>query len=209
MPAEAHLVTAVILAGGNATRMNGANKGLVKLYNTPLIQYVIHKIAPQVDELLINANRDITEFEAFGYPVIRDNIKHNGDLIGPLAGFHAGLTTALYEYVLFVPCDMPNLPSNLCECLITQLQLNSAEIAVLKTGNDVIPVVCVCKKTVLPSLIAYINQGNRKVSTWQKSCVYVEVNLPNTFSYNNNGEMIDQGGNFTNLNSAQDILDYE
>lgn len=203
-------LSAIILAGGNATRMGGANKGLVRLYNTPLITYVIYKVSRMADEVLISANRDIAAFEAFGYPVLTDQVfDANGDLIGPLAGLHAGLTAAKHDYVLCVPCDMPNLPQHLASLLIQCLLDNNAEIVVAKANNDVIPVVCLCKKTVLPHLTAYITQGGRKVSTWQKSCAYAELDLTDTFIVNKKGEVIDRGGDFSNLNSLQDIKDYE
>ena len=205
-----NLISAIILAGGNATRMNGANKGLVKLYSTPLIRFVLEKINSQVAEILISANRDIAAFEAFGYPVLTDIVKaDNGDLIGPLAGLHAGLTAAKYDYILCAPCDMPNLPLTLASRLMVQLHLVNADIAVVKTDGDVIPVLCLCRKSVLPSLTTYIYQGGRRVSTWQKSCSYIEVDLSDTFTYNAKGEIIDQGGDFSNLNSLQDIEDYE
>lgn len=204
-----NLITAVILAGGYATRMNGANKGLISFHNTPLITYVIQKITPQVDEVIINVNRDIDKFDAFGYSIITDTITDNGSLIGPLAGFHAGLTVARNEYVLFVPCDMPNLPCNLVDRLFIHLKSNNAEIAVVKAGDDVIPVVCICKKNVLPSLIAYINHGGRKVSTWQKSCVYAEVDLTHNLTYDHKGKIINVKNDFANLNSHQDLLDYK
>lgn len=190
--------------------MGGANKGLVKLYNKPLITFVIYKISRMVDEVMISANRDIAEYETFGYPVLCDQVKDsNGELIGPLAGIHAGLSTATHEYLLCVPCDMPNLPLNLAQRLLAHLQQTSAEIAVAKADGDAIPVLCLCKKSVLPSLTAYIQQGGRKVSTWQKSLVYTELDMTDTFTYNKKGEITDQGGDFANLNSLQDIADYE
>ena len=208
-------VSAVILAGGNASRMGGANKGLVKLANTPLISFVIHKVSGMSDDIMISANRDIAEYAVFGYPVLTDQIKDEqpnqkgSELIGPLAGLHAGLIAAKHEYVLCVPCDMPNLPPNLAQRLLAQLLLSKAEIAVLVAHGDTIPVVCLCKKSVLPSLTTYIQQGGRKVSAWQKSLLYTELDLTDTFSYNAKGEVTDQGGDFTNLNSLQDIADYE
>jgi molybdenum cofactor guanylyltransferase len=203
-------ISAIILSGGRATRMGGANKGLVQLHNTPLITYVIYKVSRMVDEVLISANRDIAAFAAFGYPVLSDQIKEkDGGLIGPLAGLHAGLTAAKHDYVLCVPCDMPNLPQHLANLLMQCLIDTNSDIVVVKANNDVIPVVCLCKKSVLPSLTAYIAQGGRKVSTWQKSCAYTELDLTDTFIYNKKGEVIDRGGDFANLNTLQDIKDYE
>ena len=202
-------ITAVILAGGNATRMDGANKALVSLHNTPLITHVIQKISPQVNEVLINVNRDNVHFAAFNYSIITDRLTDNGTLIGPLAGIHAGFCEAKHDFVLFVPCDMPNLPSNLVQRLLAQLQTHQAEIAVVKSGNDVIPVVCICKKTVLPSLISYLQQGGRKVSTWQKSCEYIEVDFTYRITDDVQGKINNPKCDFANLNSFQDILDYQ
>ncbi|MBP9662373.1 MAG: NTP transferase domain-containing protein, partial [Aeromonas sp.] len=50
-------VSAVILAGGRATRMGGDDKGWVPLAGKPLIVHVLERLRPQVDEVLINANR--------------------------------------------------------------------------------------------------------------------------------------------------------
>ncbi|MBC7756853.1 MAG: molybdenum cofactor guanylyltransferase [Bdellovibrio sp.] len=203
-------ISAIILAGGRAMRMGGANKGLMLLFNTPLITYVIYKVSRMADDVLISANRDIARFETFGYPVLADKVfDANGDLIGPLAGLQAGLTAAKYDYVLCVPCDMPNLPQHLANLLMQCLLDTNAEIVVVKANNDVIPVVCLCKKTVLPSLTTYITQGGRKVSTWQKSCAYAELDLTDTFIVNKKGEVLERGGDFANLNSLQDIKDYE
>jgi molybdopterin-guanine dinucleotide biosynthesis protein A len=68
--------------------MNGADKGLVLLQDNPLIQHVIARLTSQVDEILINANREIATYQAFGYPVLPDE---TNDFLGPLAGFLLGL----------------------------------------------------------------------------------------------------------------------
>jgi len=65
-------ISAIILAGGQANRMGGAGKGLVPLANKPLVQHVIERLAPQVDEVLINANREIERYEVFQRPILKD-----------------------------------------------------------------------------------------------------------------------------------------
>ena len=76
-------ISAIILSGGRATRMNGLDKGLVQLQQKPLIAHVIARLKPQVDEIFINANREIAQYETFGFPVLKDE---NEEFIGPLAG---------------------------------------------------------------------------------------------------------------------------
>lgn len=170
--------------------MNGVDKGLVLLQNKPLIAHVITRLQPQVDEILINANREIVAYEAFGYPVLQDE---NADFIGPLAGFSLGLQHAKHEYVLTVPCDSPLLPLDLVERLLNGMAASRMDIACASSDENTHPVFCLMKKSVLPSLLAYIESGERKVSAWQKNLNYIEVDFS------------DCSEAFTNLNSIEDL----
>ena len=187
-------ISAIILAGGRATRMNGADKGLVPLQQKTLIQHVINRLAPQVDEILINANRELAQYQALGYTLLQDEVE---DFLGPLAGFSLGLQHAEHDYVLTVPCDSPLLPINLAQRMMADLVKHKADIAVASSGGNTHPVFCLCKKTVLPSLTAYLEQGERRVSAWQKSQQYIEVDFS------------DGSEAFTNLNTLEDLAALE
>ena len=183
-------ISAIILSGGRATRMNGVDKGLVPLQSKPLIAHVIARLQPQVDEIFINANREIVQYEAFGLSVLRDD---NDEFIGPLAGFSLGLQHAKHEYVLTVPCDSPLLPLDLVERLLNAMAASRADIAVASSDENTHPVFCLMKKSVLPSLQAYIESGERKVNSWQKSQKYIEVDFS------------DCDDAFINLNTFEDL----
>jgi molybdenum cofactor guanylyltransferase len=154
--------------------MNGLDKGLVLLQNKPLIQHVIQRITPQVDELLLNVNREIAQYNTFNLPILQDI---NPDFIGPLAGFNLGLKHGKHDYLLTLPCDSPLIPDDLANRLMHALIEENAEIAVAKSGENTHPVFCLMKKHLLPSLTTYLQQGERKVSTWQKSLNYIEVDF--------------------------------
>lgn len=187
-------ISAIIIAGGLATRMNGADKGLMLLQNKPLVQHVVKRLAAQANEIFINANREIVQYKAFGYPVLQDEIS---EYLGPLAGLSLGLKYAHYDYVLSVPCDSPLLPLDLAKRLMTQLIEHHADIAVASSDGSVHPVFCLCKKSVLPSLTAYLARGERRVSTWQKSQHYVEVDFSDCINA------------FANLNTLEDLAALE
>ena len=170
--------------------MNGVDKGLVLLQNKPLIKHVIARLKPQVDEILINANREIVQYEALGYQVLQDE---NAEFIGPLAGFSLGLQHAKHDYVLTVPCDSPLLPLDLTERLLSGIAASRADIAVSSSEENAHPVFCLMRKSVLPSLLTYIESGERKVSTWQKSQKYIEVDFS------------DCSEAFTNLNTIDNL----
>ena len=191
---ESTSISAIILSGGRATRMNGADKGLVKLLEKPLLQHVIERLTPQVDEILINANREIAQYQAFGYSVLQDEVE---DYLGPLAGFSLGLQHAKHELVLTVPCDSPLLPVDLVKRLLSALVEEHADIAVATSDDNTHPVFSLCKKTVLPSLTAYLDSGERRVSAWQKSLNYIEVDFSEVSEA------------FTNLNTFEDLAELE
>jgi molybdenum cofactor guanylyltransferase len=187
-------ISSIILSGGRATRMNGVDKGLVLLQQKPFITHVIERLKPQVSEILINANREIATYEAFGLPVLQDE---NAEFIGPLAGFSLGLQHAKHEFVLTVPCDSPLLPLNLVERLYSGMAASRMDIAVASSDGDTNPVFCLMKKNVLPSLTEYIASGELKVSSWQKSQKYIEVDFS------------DCDEAFVNLNTFEDLAALE
>jgi molybdopterin-guanine dinucleotide biosynthesis protein A len=187
-------VSSIILSGGLATRMGGVDKGLVLFQQKPLIQHVIDRLTPQTSEIIINANREIPQYEAFGYPVLQDDI---AGFIGPLAGFSLGLQHAKHDYLLTVPCDSPLLPMDLADRLKANLLTQDADVAVASSDGNAHPVFCLCKTNALPSLLSYLQLGGRKVSAWQKSLHYIEVDFS------------DQAEAFVNLNTQADLTALE
>jgi len=107
----------VILAGGQATRMGGGDKGLLPLGNTTILGHVTSRLTPQVAGLALNANGDPARFASLGLPVLPDSI---ADFPGPLAGVLAGLDWAASmgaETIVTVAADTPFFPRDLVACL--------------------------------------------------------------------------------------------
>ena len=192
-------ISCMILSGGRATRMGGVDKGLVTLKQKPLIQHTIERIKPQVDEILINANRSLDEYTKFNLPVYQDE---DADFIGPLAGFKLALTHAKHDLVLIVPCDSPLLPHNLATHLLATLTDKQADIVVASSDGHAHPVFCMCKKSVLPSLTQFLANDQRKVSIWQKSLAYAEADFSNP-----NSQGITES--FLNLNTIEALNSVE
>lgn len=111
---------AVILAGGQATRMGGIDKGRLELHGQTLIERVIARISPQVDAVVINANGELERFADLGLPVVADSIS---DYPGPLAGVLAGMDWAAeqgYEWIVSVAADTPDFPADLVQRFRTE-----------------------------------------------------------------------------------------
>jgi len=165
-------VTGVILAGGQGRRMGSVDKGLKVLRGKPMIAWVIERFAPQVDELLINANQNLERYAQFGHRVIPDAI---GGFAGPLAGLHRALSEASHGLVATAPCDSPHLPRDLIARLAAALRREDVELAVAKTGDQPHPVFCLCRKSVAPSLTEFLGAGGRKIDAWYARLKVIEV----------------------------------
>ncbi len=165
-------VTGLVLAGGQGSRMGGIDKGLQSFRGKPMVAHVIERFAPQVDELLVNANRNVEAYARFGYRVISDEI---AGFAGPLAGFERGLAHAATPLVATVPCDSPFLPRDLVARLRAALEAAGADLAVARTGEQPHPVFCLMRRAVHASLEAFLASGQRKIDRWYGSLKVVEV----------------------------------
>ena len=165
-------ITGVILAGGLGRRMGGIDKGLQELRGRPMVHWVVERLAPQVDELLINANQNGERYAAFGHRVVPDEIP---DFAGPLAGLHAALSAAAHPLVATAPCDSPFLPADLISRLFSALTATGADLAVARTFDQPHPVFCLCKRDVLPHLTEFLVSGGRKIDRWYGTLKVVEV----------------------------------
>lgn len=187
-------ITGVVLAGGLGRRMGGTDKGLQELRGQPMVHWVIERLAPQVDELLINANQNGERYAAFGHRVVPDQIP---GFAGPLAGLHAALATATHPLVATAPCDSPFLPADLISRLFSALTAADADLAVAKTFDQAHPVFCLCKRSVLPHLTEFLEGGGRKVDRWYSTLNIVEVAFD------------DEADAFENINTHEELGRFE
>ncbi|QFI54145.1 molybdenum cofactor guanylyltransferase MobA [Aeromonas simiae] len=185
-------LSAVILAGGRATRMGGQDKGWVPLAGKPLIQHVLERLAPQVDELVINANRSLEQYSQLA-PVVSDRLP---DYPGPLAGMLAGLERAHHDWVLFVPCDTPFLPTDLAARLC-QARTPGCDVVVAHDGHWLQPVVALVRRALAPDLALALAEGERKIDYWFARHHMVQADFS------------DCPHAFDNLNRPEDIAQHE
>ncbi len=174
IPASRPLVTGVILAGGQGSRMGGVDKGLQLFRGQRLVSHVIARLAPQVDTLLININRNPDTYATLGYPLITDQI---GGFLGPLAGLHTSMSHALTPLVLTAPCDSPCLPPDLLARLLAALQANQAPLAIATTNGRQHPVFCLAHCSLRQPLEDYLAQGGRKFMHWCRENACIEVDF--------------------------------
>jgi len=179
----------VILAGGRGSRMGGADKGWVEFEGTPLVQVAIERFRPQVDELLINANRNVERYAALGYEVIQDPV---GDFPGPLAGVLAALRYARHDWVATCPCDSPWLPVDLVGRLTAGCQASGAPAAIARTSSGIHPVFALVQRSETDRLDDYLRRGERRVGEWYRAIGCTEV-------------LFEDEAAFRNLNTPDDL----
>jgi molybdopterin-guanine dinucleotide biosynthesis protein A len=184
-------ITGLILAGGRAQRMGGIDKGLILFLGKPLIASAISRLQNQVGPILINANRNISTYAAYGYPVVLDETP---DFSGPLAGFSAGLKACKTPYMLTSPCDSPLLPLDLTSQLASEMEAGDFELVYASSQEAdgkiwAQPVFCLMRIDVLESLERFLQKGDFKIDRWFKELrsgtvifndaqVFANVNTP-------------------------------
>ncbi len=156
-------ITGLILAGGRSSRMNGHDKGLLKLLNSTMIEHVIKRLNPQVGPILISANRHLEQYQKFGYEVLVDDYD---DYRGPLAGMARGLSHSKSEYLLTVPCDGPLLPLNLAQKMLDFAGEKNAKAVLAFDGKYRQPTYNLIHTDLLPALTLSLESNQHKLGKW-------------------------------------------
>ena len=186
---HADSIAGVVLAGGQGRRMGGEDKGLVEVAGRPMVAHVLDRLRPQVGSLLINANRNRERYaEIAGCPVVAD--RQDG-YAGPLAGMASAMEAADTRFVLTVPCDAPLVSGQLGPRLHESLVENGAELCVAHDGRRLQPVFALIDCSLLDSLLACLESGERKIDRWyarHRMATADFSDLPRSFSNINTPE---------------------
>jgi len=200
-------VTGLILAGGRGTRMGRVDKGLQPFQGSTLAAHVLRRLAPQVTTVMVNANRNLPQYQALqGVAAVLPDAM--GGYEGPLAGLQTGLRHCATELLLTAPCDSPFLPADLAERLYAAMQAGDADLAVAVTMErdeqdpgaalyrQPHPVFSLLKAGVLPQLDAYLATGARRMEGFYKTLRVAEV-------------MFDDAAAFRNINTLEELQRHE
>ncbi len=141
--------------------MGGIDKGLMTWRGRPMVETLVEAIAPQVDAVLINANRNHEAYRRLGHPVIGDELAGHQ---GPLAGIAACLAATDTGLVVTLPCDGPHVPPDYVARL--RAARRGAPIAVADDGERLQPVHALVPVALLPDLRDFLVGGERKVELW-------------------------------------------
>ncbi|MGB0466921.1 MAG: molybdenum cofactor guanylyltransferase MobA [Pontibacterium sp.] len=175
-PQSSHSIAAVILAGGQGSRMGGEDKGLVTFRQDPMISWTLEKVRPLVDELVISCNRNQSVYAGFGEQTVTDDAQ---GFLGPLAGVQAAMNqlSTRYRHLLVLPCDTPLISQELISLLIEKAQQQPDAITLLRAAGR-----SQCLHAVIPlqyhaNLNKALASGQRAVFKWYKQFPIQEIDV--------------------------------
>lgn len=154
-------ITGLVLAGGRGRRMGGTDKGLVDWHGKPLVEHVVERLRPQVNALLISANRNLERYRAWA-PVLED--PEPSAFAGPLTGILVALRTTTTDWLAVAPCDLPALPADAIAHLVACLR--GARAAYAAPGGTGHSLVCLLHSSLAPDLAHHIGAGGARVGAW-------------------------------------------
>jgi len=183
-------ITILILAGGAGQRVGGVDKGLLEYQGVRLINKQLEWAKGQAKTILISANRNLPEYQRFGFPVLKDA----GEAFsGPLNGVLKALQECDTPWLFVQPIDLPNLPENTLDLMFSHKE-KLARCAYLESNSREHYLSMIIHQDCLKELEGYIKQGNSKVSLFHGFVNSQKINL---------GLKEDK---FLNLNRSDDYL---
>ena len=168
--------------------MGGADKGLADHGGRPLVASAIERLAPQVGNILINANRNLDAYRVWGHDLVSDF--QPDSFAGPLAGLQAGLAACTTPWLVSVPCDAPRFPLDLVDRL--QAGLAGGDACYVVTASGTQAVFLLCRHSLSASLDSFLTAGHRKVHDWLTTIDARSV-------------YFDDESAFANLNTPEDL----
>ena len=180
----------VILAGGRARRMGGTDKAFLSLGGRTLIAWVLDRLEPQVEQVLISANGDPARFVAFGNEVVADAVPK-----GPLSGILAALVRAKdlgATHLVSTAVDTPFLPGDLVPQLLLAAETSAEGLALAATDDGDHPTTALWPVKAIPALAAFLGGGGAKVTDFSDAHQAARTRFADRSA-------------FLNLNSPEDL----
>ncbi|MBU1611886.1 MAG: molybdenum cofactor guanylyltransferase [Proteobacteria bacterium] len=172
------VISAAILAGGEAKRLGGCNKGLVELGGQPLLRHVITALEGLFEEIFL-VTRHPDGLTEFGHRIALDRYDHRCSL----TGIHAALDGADTPFVFTTACDTPFLQPNLVHALMEQIGCGADVIVPVRDGWYYYPLCAIYSKSCLPVIEAQLDQGKLQTVSFLKQVKVATIPLESLLPY--------------------------
>ena len=183
--------TLLVLCGGTSRRMQGQDKGLVKIHDKTMVQHVTDNLSSDFSSILISCNRHMEQYADFGFTLLQDRDQD----MGPLGGLLAAMTTCNTSYLAIVPCDTPFISKTVYDLLIAAAQHNSKPAFIAHDGNrlQMLHAVFNLRDFNLDQSLQAFMATDKAVKNWYRQIGINEVDCSA------------HAQEFNNINSAEDL----
>jgi molybdopterin-guanine dinucleotide biosynthesis protein A len=153
---QSHRIAGIVLAGGQNSRMGGADKAFLQVGRRPIVERTIELFRRSFDEVVVVSNAP-DKYARFGVLVVPDEFPN----VGPLAGIHAGLGGIAAPYAFVAACDMPYLQAEAIGFLIGRLRDQDAVIPIW--DDDLEPLHALYAASLRPRIEDALRRGVRGI----------------------------------------------
>ena len=157
-PSRIKNVTAIVLAGGNSSRMKGSDKSMLPVRGVPMISHIVRQLELHFDEVIIGSG-DVEKYKFLGHMVVADREKG----CGPLMGIYSCLIASETDINFVTACDIPYINISLIRKMLDLSE--GADIIVPVSGSDHYETLyAIYKKSVIPFAADLLSEGKFKIS---------------------------------------------
>jgi molybdenum cofactor guanylyltransferase len=179
--------TGIILCGGRGRRVADSDKPLLSYAGRRLIEWVFQALEPQVQSLLISANRNLEVYRQYA-PVITDD---KPGYHGPLEGIASCLRRVDSTLTFVAPGDCPHLAAGLVTTLARAL--GNADAAIAHDGQRTQPLHMLLRTSTVNGLEDFLQSEDHSVRGWTATLKTVEVDCSHI------------AASFRNVNTPEDF----
>jgi len=190
--------SAIILAGGKSSRMDGIDKSMLQINNITLIEHIINQISPYFKEIIICSN-DINKHGFLKGKIVPDLVLNKG----PLMGILSGLIWSNNEINFITACDIPEIPIKYIKKMMDKL--GNFNMVVPIKNNKYEPLFAIYKKTpVIKYCKKAIKNDNRKISSIYKNTKVNFIKFDKKFKLHNINNLIEYNNYLNHIKIIND-----
>lgn len=160
---DSFTLSAVLLAGGQGSRLGGRDKGLMHWQGQPIAAQLTQRLRSVCASVLISCNRNHGQYRQWADALVTDA---DPGYQGPLAGILSAVRACHTSHLLVIPCDLPQLPASLLHELAVQARRQPDRIWLIKTGRHWQPLVSIIPVSLDASLAQAWDDGQRSPLRW-------------------------------------------
>ena len=153
--------TAIILAGGAGSRMNGSDKARIVVDTLPIIERNVQLLSQWFAEVLIVSNSS----RRYEYPGVR-SVCDEQPGCGPLMGLYSGLRASGHALNFVTACDMPYLNELLVRFMMDKAESDGTDVVVPIVEGYPEPLMAVYNQRVLPVIDQNLQADRRKMTAF-------------------------------------------